>query len=72
MRSTYLEPSTNYTVTPLPQAVADRAAEFEATHEAAEILTVYHIERNQWRFAYAVNRGTKRHAEFNFNFTVQA
>lgn len=68
----YLEPETNYTVTPLPAEVSQRAAEFEERKPDAEILTVYHIEHNHWQFAYAVDRGTKRHAEYMYHFTVQA
>jgi hypothetical protein len=68
--TTYLNPETNYSTTPIPQSIAERASDFEETHANSTILTVRHIEANKWSFVYALNRGTKRHAEYNYNFTL--
>lgn len=67
---TYLEPETNYSITPLPATIAKRAADFESSRPDAKILTVYHVDQNRWQFAYATDRGTKCHAEYRVTVTV--
>ncbi len=69
---TYLNPELNYRRVNVPAAVAMRADEFLTYHTNAEIQVVWPMGGNKWRFQYAVNRNTKRHAEYRYDFTVTA
>ena len=68
-RTTYLDETNNNSVKRIPQNVAQRAAEFEATHNC-EVLTVHHATGDKWLFEYAVNRGTKNHREYRAEVTA--
>lgn len=69
---TYLDPTQNYKRADVPAAVAVRADEFLAQHTNAEIQVVCPMGGNKWRFQYAVNRYTKRHVEYYYDFAVSA
>jgi hypothetical protein len=67
---TYLHTTeTSCTTTLLPLPVVERCEQFEK-ERGAEILAVHHVGGNKWQAAYAVNRGTKRHQEWIYKFTV--
>lgn len=65
-RTTYLDGTK---IAQIPANVAQRAAEFEATH-GAEVLTVHHVSGSKWMFEYAINRGTKNHREYRAEVTA--
>ncbi len=65
----FLNPDHNYRTEAAPQNIEMIVNEF-ATSRNASPLTLYKLSAHKWQLSYAINRGKKSHAEYNYTFVA--